>query len=211
MPIVVADLSFVIVLTAALLIPAALIVLALAGFRGPTTRPRAGSGAACELETPQEAPTAATDTAINTPTEPKADSMEEHAMASGTFGTAINCMDGRAQSPVADWVKMNGSVTYVDMVTIPGPDKALTQDTTGRVAHIREYVGISVNAHHSGIVAVAGHYDCAAYPASQDEHIASIRQAAKVVESWGYGVRVVGLWVNEWFQVEKVYDSADAA
>ncbi|MGZ3681521.1 MAG: carbonic anhydrase, partial [Ktedonobacterales bacterium] len=31
-------------------------------------------------------------------------------MATGIFGTAINCIDGRAQGPVADWVKVNGNV-----------------------------------------------------------------------------------------------------
>ncbi|KKK49410.1 hypothetical protein LCGC14_3135340, partial [marine sediment metagenome] len=26
-------------------------------------------------------------------------------MASGKFGTAINCIDGRTQAPVSDWIK----------------------------------------------------------------------------------------------------------
>src|SRR5262249_33557428 len=50
----------------------------------------------------------------------------EASMTHGTFATAICCIDGRVQSPVADWLKINGSVRYVDAVTIPGPDKALT-------------------------------------------------------------------------------------
>src|SRR5262244_3596388 len=51
----------------------------------------------------------------------------EASMAHGAFATAINCIDGRAQSPVADWLKINCNVSYVDVATIPGPDKALTR------------------------------------------------------------------------------------
>jgi len=46
-------------------------------------------------------------------------------MATGTFGTAINCMDGRVQTPIADWVKMHFSVTWVDMITEAGADGIL--------------------------------------------------------------------------------------
>ncbi|MEO7000427.1 MAG: carbonic anhydrase, partial [Ktedonobacterales bacterium] len=44
------------------------------------------------------------------------------SMATGTFGTAINCIDGRVQAPVAEWLKINCHVTWVDMVTVAGPD-----------------------------------------------------------------------------------------
>src|SRR5260221_2454579 len=47
---------------------------------------------------------------------------EATTMATGTFGTAINCMDGRVQTPIADWVKMHFSVTLVDMITEAGAD-----------------------------------------------------------------------------------------
>jgi len=34
-------------------------------------------------------------------------------MVSGKFGTVINCIDGRTQAPVSDWIKENHSVDYV--------------------------------------------------------------------------------------------------
>ncbi|HEX8032243.1 MAG TPA: carbonic anhydrase [Ktedonobacterales bacterium] len=125
-------------------------------------------------------------------------------MATGTFGTAINCIDGRAQGPVADWVKMNGHVQYVDMITEPGADKVLAQGSPSRIESIKQSVLISVNAHKSAIIAIAGHHDCAANPVSQDEHFAHIRAAVQVVASWGLPVRIVGLWVNEWGYIEVV-------
>jgi len=138
---------------------------------------------------------------------------EQQRMASGTFATAINCIDGRAQQPVAEWVKSHCGVTYVDVATIPGPDLALTKGDEERKGHIHEYVSISVNAHGSRVVAVAGHHGCAAYDASRDEHIASIREAVKVVAGWSFPapVRVVGLWVNDQWQVEVVADTEKEA
>lgn len=130
-------------------------------------------------------------------------------MASGTFGTAINCMDGRVQAAVADWVKLRCHVDYVDVVTVPGPDGLLTSGPADRVAHLRDYVAISVNGHGSRVIAISGHYDCAGYPVSRELHIAAIQQAAqRIQQTWGFaGVRVVGLWINDWWQAEHVWDS----
>lgn len=48
-------------------------------------------------------------------------------MRSGRFATAINCIDGRAQMPVNEWVRKNLGADYVDTVTEPGVDKAITE------------------------------------------------------------------------------------
>ncbi|HET9110463.1 MAG TPA: carbonic anhydrase [Ktedonobacterales bacterium] len=125
-------------------------------------------------------------------------------MAQGTFGTAINCIDGRAQEPVAAWVRANAQADFVDTVTVPGADNALTHMTPDRLAQMREMVAISVNAHGSQIVAIAGHFGCAAFPAERAEHEVAIRNAVSVVKGWGLPVRVVGLWVNDQWQVEVV-------
>jgi hypothetical protein len=131
-------------------------------------------------------------------------------MAAGTFGTAINCMDGRAQAPVADWIKGQFQVDYVDMVTYPGADGLLAgaSGASPRIEHLREYTAISVEQHGSRIIAVAGHHGCAGYPVSRELHIAAIQQAAQRVQrTWGFAARVVGLWITDQWQVERVYDS----
>lgn len=129
-------------------------------------------------------------------------------MADSTFGTAINCIDGRVQAPVADWVRAHFGVQYVDMVTVPGPDGVLTQGAPQANKLILDYVRVSQEAHHSGVLAIAGHFGCAGHPVSPDEHIAAIRAAAAVAASWGLPMRVIGLWVNEGGQVEVVSDTA---
>lgn len=128
-------------------------------------------------------------------------------MADGMFGTAINCIDGRVQASVAEWVRAHCGVQYVDMVTAPGPDGVLTQGAPEANKLIRDYVRVSQEAHQSGVLAVAGHFGCAGYPVSPDEHIRAIRAAAAIVTGWGLPMRVIGLWVNEGGQVEVVSDT----
>ncbi len=129
-------------------------------------------------------------------------------MADITFGTAINCIDGRVQAPVTEWVRARFGVQYVDTVTAPGPDGVLTRGTPEANKLIRDYVRVSQESHQSGVLAVAGHFGCAGYPVSPEEHIAAIRAAAEIVASWGLPMRVMGLWVNEGGQIEVVSDSA---
>lgn len=128
-------------------------------------------------------------------------------MASGSFATAVNCIDGRAQRPVADWVRERFAVEYVDTVTVPGPDKVLTEGAPERVEVLRGDAAVSVTAHASRVIAIAGHFGCAGNSVAPDEHIRQIRLAVQQVAGWGMPVRVVGLWVNQDWQVELVADT----
>ncbi|HEX6817308.1 MAG TPA: carbonic anhydrase [Ktedonobacterales bacterium] len=136
---------------------------------------------------------------------------EEQSMPhNATFATLITCIDGRVQRPLNDWVRDAAQATYVDTVTIPGPDLALTAGPPERINAVRQDVEISLRAHGSRFVAVAGHFGCAANPVTPEEHQQMIRQAVGAVERWGLHddegqpVRVVGLWVNDSWQAEVV-------
>ncbi len=128
-------------------------------------------------------------------------------MGKGTFATAINCMDGRVQEPVAGWMKEHLRVDYVDMITEPGPDKVMTLALPSGLESICKRVLISINAHHSGAVAIAGHHDCAGNPVSREEHRDQIRKSADIIASWGLPVRVLGLWVDEHWRVHVICDT----
>jgi Putative carbonic anhydrase len=39
-----------------------------------------------------------------------------------TFATCLNCIDGRVQIPVIEWITRNKGFKYVDMITKPGID-----------------------------------------------------------------------------------------
>jgi hypothetical protein len=127
-------------------------------------------------------------------------------MSSKKFATAVNCMDGRTQEPVSEYLKKTLQVDYVDTITEPGPVKILAEKTDSQVvAQIRKRVEISVYKHRSAVVAVVAHGDCAGNPVDQAIQRRQLGEAIQTMKSWGLAVEFLGLWVNErdW-QVEKV-------
>ena len=126
-------------------------------------------------------------------------------MTEKRFATAINCMDGRVQLPVIEWLKRRYSVDYVDMITEPGPERLLAEgkDPTA-IESIQRRLEISVNRHNSDLVAIVGHHDCAGNPADKATQREQILSAIKTVRSWHPEVNVTGLWVDESWTVHKV-------
>lgn len=128
------------------------------------------------------------------------------------FAASINCMDGRVQSPITEFIKNNGKVDYVDVITIPGCDKLLAEGSDDLVLDlIKRSVEISVAKHGSRCIYVSGHNDCAANPVDKETHLGQIRKAVKLVNSWNLAVRVIGLWVDENWQVEEIKDVSDVS
>ena len=120
------------------------------------------------------------------------------------FGTALNCIDGRTQIPIIEWIKENFDVDYVDLITEPGMDKVLAQNQYVETGRLRKNVIISITAHNSNVLAIVGHYDCAANPVSYSKHVQDIIASTRVVKSWDLPVKVVGLWVDEFGRVSVV-------
>jgi carbonic anhydrase len=122
----------------------------------------------------------------------------------GKFATAINCMDGRVQIPANEWLKKKFKVDYVDTITEPGPNKILADNTDKTtVDSIKRRVAISVNKHGSKYIAILGHYDCAGNPVEKEQQLAHIRRAIKTINSWGFPVQTIGLWVDENWRVSE--------
>ena len=131
--------------------------------------------------------------------------LQETDLRENKFATAINCMDGRVQLPVTEWLKCRFGVDYVDMITEVGPERVLAEDISQPVVDlIRNKVYTSVRFHNSDIVAIIGHHDCAGNPANKETQHKQILNAVKKLDSWGFGVRVVGLWADENWDVIEV-------
>lgn len=128
-----------------------------------------------------------------------------------SFATAINCIDGRAQDPVAEWMRVRFGVHYVDTVTEAGADGVLAHGLDAALEPVKSKVMVSTGVHKSQVVAVVGHYGCAGNPVSLEDHLEDIRKGADVVASWGLPVDVIGLWVNDQWQVEVVCESNQSA
>ncbi len=126
-------------------------------------------------------------------------------MSQARFATAVNCMDGRTQLPVNEWIRKEYGVDFVDTVTEPGPVKALAEAADGTMAEsVRSRVRMSVERHGSKVVAVVAHHDCAGNPLDRSRQLGQLRAAVENVGRWGLPVEVIGLWVGETWQVERV-------
>lgn len=124
-----------------------------------------------------------------------------------TFATAINCIDGRIQLPVIQWIKERFGVDHVDNITEAGSNHILAQHVEPNLSNVKYNLGISVNGHGSRIVALSGHHDCARNPVPRDVQIAQVMEGLETLRSWNLPVRILGLYVNEDWEVELLYDS----
>lgn len=121
------------------------------------------------------------------------------------FATAINCMDGRVQTPVIEFLKNTYNIDYVDMVTEAGINKILAEnEQMSTIDSIKSRVDISINKHFSKLVAIVGHYDCGGNPANKQKQKEHIKIAIENFKLWNYDVEVIGLWVDESLEVQQV-------
>jgi len=122
-----------------------------------------------------------------------------------SFYTAINCMDGRVQLPVIRYLQQRFNVSFVDMITDPGPNLILAQQADKEaVQSILNRIDISVNKHNSNGIAVVGHYDCAGNPAEFNDQKLHLEKAAAFIKSHFPEVELITLWVDESWQVKEV-------
>ena len=121
------------------------------------------------------------------------------------FCTVVNCMDGRVQLPVIEYLKRRFGVGYVDTVTEPGPNAILADgDDASAVGSIRRRVGLSLECHRSVAVAVVGHHGCAGNPAPPDRQRDQTLAAVRYLEAQFPGVPVIGLWVSAAWEVSEI-------
>ena len=115
----------------------------------------------------------------------------------------LNCMDGRVQLPIIQWIKDNHDVDYVDMITEPGIDGLLADDTID-IDLIKYKINISIEKNNASVIFVAGHYDCKGNPGSDQEHKEQVLSGVeRIAEAFGEKT-VIGLWINSGWKVEKL-------
>ncbi len=100
------------------------------------------------------------------------------------FITALNCIDGRLQRVVLDFIKDIYNIEFVDMITAPGIDGFFLKDKVLR-DYIKESIFISLEKHNSKNILVFGHEDCAGNPVKNQEHIENIKRVVDYIkENW---------------------------
>ena len=119
-----------------------------------------------------------------------------------TRATCLNCMDGRVQLPVLHWIKENYPVDFVDVITEAGMDSVLSGQED--ITEILRSIKVSVNVNKSTRLFVVGHYDCRGNPVEEDIQHKQIRNAIKRLKGYWPTHEIVGLWVNQNWQVEVI-------
>lgn len=126
-------------------------------------------------------------------------------MTSCRFASVVNCMDGRTQLPVIEWMKRQCGVDYVDSITEPGPVRILAEATdAAALESIKKRLSISIKKHGSSRVAIVAHIDCAGNPVDKETQLDQLRAAAATVLSWDMDVRLDLLWLGDDWQVKRV-------
>jgi len=125
-----------------------------------------------------------------------------------TFCTAINCMDGRVQAPVAEYLKKRFAADFVDMITEAGPNAILARRIeSALVESILRRTRISVENHGSVGIAVVGHANCAGNRVGPAQQAADTLDAARYIREIFPAIPVIALWVNERRKVDELTTS----
>jgi hypothetical protein len=128
------------------------------------------------------------------------------------FALAITCLDGRVQRPVVDYIRRIYGVDYVDLITEPGPERALTDPARAAVqTAIQRNARFSVRGHAAELIAVTAHDDCLGNDADPGTRRTQLLAAQQLVIGWDLGVDVIGLWVRLDGKVEEAATAIPAA
>lgn len=121
------------------------------------------------------------------------------------FVTCINCIDGRVQLPVINWILNNYDVKYVDMITSPGVNGVLANKNSN-VADIFDKLTFSNDGHSTELIFIVGHHDCLANPVDDETHNKQIIRSVECIKESYSDSTVIGLWVDNEFNVQIVYE-----
>lgn len=113
------------------------------------------------------------------------------------FATAINCIDGRVQLPVINFIKETYQIDYVDMITEPGADLLMATRNPDKLPSIKERVKLSLKVRNSELVFLVAHGDCLGNPVSADEHLGHLRRGMECLRGWELDADIVGLYVTD--------------
>jgi hypothetical protein len=118
------------------------------------------------------------------------------------FCIAVNCVDGRVQLPVINFLKKRFLANYVDVITEPGPSRILSELSASLIVNsIISRIELSIQKHSSDGIALVGHYNCEANPSQKDEQISHIQESIIFLKKRFPNVEIIGLWVDQDWRV----------
>ena len=124
------------------------------------------------------------------------------------FCTAINCIDGRVQLPVINYLQKRFNVEYVDSITEAGPGLILSEEKNiAAIQSIFTGLDISIEKHNSAGIAIVVHHDCAANPAPENDQIIHLQKAIRFLRRHYEHIEIIGLSIDKDWQVHEIEDA----
>lgn len=112
------------------------------------------------------------------------------------FVTCLNCMDGRVQKPIVEWLESNYDARYVDMITEAGMDGFIVKHD-GVPESLQYKVDISVKKHGSNDIFIIGHHDCGGHPVEKRKHLEDVKTSVEKIKKLYPDCNVVGVWISD--------------
>lgn len=108
-----------------------------------------------------------------------------------TRATCLNCIDGRVQSPILDWIRKQYNIDFVDVITAAGMNRVLaSQDNIDEIIHS---INISVNVNRSVRIFIVGHYDCQGNLVNEKTHQEHIATSVNRLKPYRPDLEIIGL------------------
>lgn len=124
---------------------------------------------------------------------------------STTCATTLNSADARVQAAVTTWMCEQAGVTTIDQIVESGVDQILATGQSDKMLELRERVVNSKAMQGSDIIAIVGHYHCGESDVKcQEKRRAQIHRAMSRVAQWKVPSHVIGLYLDEDWQIEVV-------
>ena len=122
-----------------------------------------------------------------------------------SFGTVVNCTDGRVQYPVMDYLKKKYDFDFFDSANEAGPLRTLTKNSDKcRLITLKEQIRTSLEEHDSKFISLVCHHDCKDNPGDRTFQENQMDEALDYIQrSFGNAITYVGLYVNEDWEVEE--------
>ena len=126
-----------------------------------------------------------------------------------SFATVLNCMDGRVQVPVILYLLDRFGVDHIDTITEAGIVRYLSDDTnTPHAESTLHSTRVSLEKHGSRQIAVVAHADCSGNPIPPEQQQTQIRVAVENLKDHFPQCDVLGLWVDDSWQVLEIVSTA---
>jgi carbonic anhydrase len=127
-----------------------------------------------------------------------------------SFYTAINCMDGRVQLPVINYLSSRFKAEHIDSITEAGPVLYLAERAgSEQTKSILRRTEISINKHKSKGIAVIAHHDCAGNPADDCIQISQLPPAVNFLADLYPNTEIIGLWLDSSFSVKEICSTSN--